>query len=246
MGKDTCNVSGPDSLLKTMNSSPSFGTTLWTLLEREQATGNAEQWFCEQYRAPVLAWFRERYPHEAEDLCQEFFEKQVVRGKLVSRAQRSRGSLRALLRVALVRFAIKHHRHAKSQRRGGHVQHVSVEAHAESLSDQGTEAPDVLFDRLWAADILAKALAVTETYYHRKGRPRLFHALRPLLDGTDPQYSRSAVAHDLCLSPRELTMALHRLRERIGTNLYREVVQSVSQTDSVQEEWAALKELLRW
>lgn len=41
-------------------------------------------------------------------------------------------------------------------------------------------------------------------------------------------------------------MALYRLRERIGTNLYREVVQTVRGAAAAHEEWVALRELLRW
>jgi hypothetical protein len=230
-----------------MNDSPAFGTTQWTLLEREQAAGRAEQWVCENYRAPVLAWFRERYPHhEAEDLCHEFFARQVLAGKLGTRAERGRGSLRSLLRVALLRFAIKHGRRVNSQRHGGRVQHVPVEAQAERLSDPEGEAPDVLFDRIWAAEMLERALAVTEAYYAGRGRQDWFHALRPLLEGSDPAHSRAAVATALGLSARELTMALYRLRERIGTNLYREVVRTVGGAAAAHEEWAALRELLRW
>jgi hypothetical protein len=230
-----------------MKEPPSFETTQWTLLEREREAGRAEQWVCENYRGPVLAWFRQRYGHhEAEDLCHEFLEKQVLAGKLVTRAERGRGSLRALLRVGLVRFAIKHGRRVNSQRHGGRVKHVPVEAQAERLSDTEGEAPDVLFDRIWAAEMLERALAVTEAYYAGRSRQHWFDALRPLLEGSDPAHSRAAVATALGLSARELTMALYRLRERIGTNLYREVVHTVRGAASAHEEWAALRELLRW
>jgi hypothetical protein len=41
-------------------------------------------------------------------------------------------------------------------------------------------------------------------------------------------------------------MALYGLRERIGTNLYQEVVQTVRGAAAAHEEWATLRELLRW
>lgn len=103
-----------------MKDTPLFATTKWSVLERERADGRGTEWLCENYREPVLARFRIRCTdHVAEDLCHDFFQKQVIEGRLVERADRHRGNLRGLLRTALMRFSISQARRRVSMRRGG-------------------------------------------------------------------------------------------------------------------------------
>jgi hypothetical protein len=104
----------------------------------------------------------------------------------------------------------------------------------------------VLFDRIWAAEMLERAIAATEAYYAGRGRPQWFEAMRPLIDGAHPGCSRVHIADGLGFSPRKLTMELHHLRQRIAANLYREVLRTVQGVESAHEEMNVLKDLLRW
>jgi hypothetical protein len=67
-----------------------------------------------------------------------------------------------------------------------------------------------------------------------------------MLGSLDGIISGTALAWTFPDAARERPMALYRLRERIGTNLYREVVQTVRGAAAAHEEWVALRELLRW
>ncbi|MFN5961542.1 MAG: hypothetical protein ACK5CW_08685, partial [Verrucomicrobiota bacterium] len=59
-------------------------------------------WFCERYRGAVREYLRRRVrPEDASDLCQDFFEKKVMREGILEKADPSRGRLRALLVTAI-------------------------------------------------------------------------------------------------------------------------------------------------
>lgn len=229
-----------------MNDTPNFGTTRWTQLENERADGRGDQWLCENYRGAVLSWFRSRFGHhEGEDACQEFFDRVVLRGRLVDRADRTRGSLRGLLRVSLQRFAGRYWRRLRRARIGGDIDSGPAESAGDQLPDGDAIPAEELFDRIWVAELLERALGEVEKHSEQRGRLPLFQALRPMLDGTGPDRSHRELADELGIEPRHVTQALFRLRKRIGLCLYRLVVETVRSGGSVDEEWDAVRALLR-
>lgn len=226
-----------------MNDTPLFGTTRWTQLESERAEGRGDGWLCDNYRGAVLAWFRSRFGHhEGEDACHEFFDRVVLRGRLVDRADRTRGSLRGLLRVSLQRFAGRYWRQLRRARLQAGEEPVAA---GDPVADEAAVSGEELFDRIWVAELLERALAEVEKHSERRGRLALFQALRPILDGTGPERSHRELADELGLEPRHITQALFRLRKRIGLCLYRQVVETVRLGGSVADEWEAVRALLR-
>lgn len=229
-----------------MNDTPNFGTTRWTQLENDRADGRGDQWLCENYRGAVLSWFRARFGHhEGEDACQEFFDRVVLRGRLVDRADRTRGSLRGLLRVSLQRFAGRYWRRLRRARMGGGFDSGPADSAGDRLPDGDAMPAEELFDRMWVAELLERALGEVEKHSEQRGRLPLFQALRPMLDGTGPDRSHRELADELGLEPRHVTQALFRLRKRIGLCLYRLVVETVRSGGSVDEEWETVRALLR-
>ena len=67
-----------------------------------------------------------------------------------------------------------------------------------------------------------------------------------MLGSLDGIISGTARAWTFPDAARERHMALCRLRERIGTNRYREVVHTVRGAAAAHEEWDVLRDLLRW
>lgn len=240
---------GAVGLCDAMAETPLFGTTRWTLLESERAAGRGDHWICERYRWPVLVWFRSRFAHhDAEDACQEFFDRVVLRGRLVDRADRTRGSLRGLLRVALLRFAVKYRRRLRRgwQPGEGPMAHdfSPEEGDGELEVCDGESSPEDCFDRIWAADLLDRAIAAVGEHSERKGRAEVFRALRPILDGSGPGKPHTELAAELGMEPRQVTMALFRMRERVGLCLYRLVAETVRGNGSVADEWETVRRLL--
>jgi len=234
-----------------MNPYASFPGTHWTRVEQEGGTAQGREWFCETYRPAVLSYLRLKCrPDEAEDLCQEFFATIVLNNDLMVKAERSRGSLRGLLRTALDRFLGSQHRRLLTQKRGGLVVHQSLDAPAPSglrtpLVDSSALPPDLAFDRAWAAGLMERALAATADDCTRRGKSRLFEALRPMLDGAGPARPHAEIAAELGVSARDVTTSLSRLRQRMAKYLYEEVAKTVAGTDSLAEEWETVRQALQ-
>jgi len=233
-----------------MNPLPAFPSTDWTRLERDRDLPAGDAWFCENYQPAILAYLHTRFPHhEAEDLCQEFFAKIVLKRALVAGAKRERGSLRALLRTALDNFLNNQARDRWAQKRGGGAWHRSLDqtpslGTAPPISDPDAIPPDLAFDRAWAAVLLERALAATEEDCRKRGKHALFAALRPALDGSCPAPPHAEIAANLGLSTRDVTLALSRLRQRVARRLYEEVARTVNGSSQLAEEWASLRHAL--
>ncbi len=231
-----------------MNELPAFPPTQWTRLEREGGTAEGREWFCETYRPVVLACLRARCgADEAEDLCQEFFSQVVLERNLPGRAERGRGSLRALLQTALGNFLSNHRRRQRARKRGGGAGRVALDQQpstAPFFADGTAPAPDREFDRAWAEHLLERAVAAVEAECGRRGKERLFAALRPALDGSGLPRSHAEIAGELGLKVREVTLALSRLRQLTGKFLYEEVSRTVSGAGDMDAEWGAVRQAL--
>lgn len=228
-----------------------FPSTQWTRLEQERAAASGADWFCESYRPAILSYLRRHLSHhDAEDLCQEFFRQVVLDGPLIDRADRDRGSLRGLLRLALARFLASHWRRAGRVKRGGQGVHYSIDADGSEggridFPDSSGAEPDRAFDKAWAAHLLARAMSRTEQFCAQQGKSALFDALGPLLDGSGPIRSHGLIAADLGISTREVTLALRSLRLRVGLYLHEEVLATVAANGSVSEELDAVRQALQ-
>lgn len=235
-----------------MNPTSQFPGTQWTRLEQVGSSAEGREWFCETYRPAVLGYLRQKYEHhKAEDLCQDFFAKVVLDRDLISKADRSRGSLRGLLRTALDRFLSERRRYDEAEKRGGKAQHQSLDDDSTagarpslSIEDRAAIGPDRAFDRAWAAGLLERALLATEQDCVVRNKQALFAALRPMLDGSGPACPHAEIAKALGMNAREVTTALSRLRQRMAKHLYDEVAATVAGKDSVSEEWETVRQAL--
>jgi RNA polymerase sigma-70 factor (ECF subfamily) len=99
---------------------------------------------------------------DAEDLTQQFFAALLARGSLESLSP-ERGSFRGFLKTALRRFAVdSDRRKAARQPRDGARLFSCGEAEALWKLDPGL-GPEEAFDREWAREVLAEAVARLET-----------------------------------------------------------------------------------
>lgn len=228
-----------------MESHPFSAETKWTLLERARQAGLGVEFFCENYRKPILGWLQVRFPHhDAEDLCHDFFRRHVIGGCLVDRADRAKGSLRGLLCVALTRFSRNERRRQRTVRAGGQVQHVPFHENDGTGDRPDAGSPDVLFDWFWAVELLERAIRRTEDYCHRRGKGPVFDALRPLLDGSGPGRRHKEIATELGMKVAEVTNELYRLRMRVKSSLFDEILMTVRDARAAAEEWEALRSFL--
>ena len=142
-----------------------FPTTQWSLIElahRETPTGSREQMgrLLEAYWQPMYAHLRFKgLSHEkAEDLIQEFMIE-ILNKNLLAIADPKRGKFRSLLLTALDRFAISQHRYETAAKRSPGENLASIDAAETDSTVAPASAPSDAFERAWALDVLAQALA---------------------------------------------------------------------------------------
>ncbi len=170
---------------------------------------------------------------------QGFFARLIEKQDLAS-VDRSRGRFRAFLLAALSNFLANEWDRERAQKRGGSFSKLSIdEAEAErryagdfAVSD----APERLFERQWARELLARALAALADEWKRAGRETLFARLKPFLTEEATGARQAEIAAELGLSENAVRIALHRLRKRLGELLRIEVADTVSDPREVEGE----------
>jgi RNA polymerase sigma factor (sigma-70 family) len=224
-----------------------FPTTQWSLVlnagaEGDRAVRSALETLCRQYWYPIYNFVRRqgRSHHESEDFTQQFFAH-LLTTNAVEAARPERGRFRTFLLSALRNFLTDEWRRARTAKRGGGYVIASLELErterrfAEEPVDQSL-TPDQAFERAWAAELLGRAMARLREDYESSGRGALFAALAPrLLESGQAGSARHSPA-EIGLNSHALSMALNRLRHRLGLRLREEVGATVAVGTDVDAE----------
>ena len=131
------------------------------------------------------------------------------------------------------------------QRGGRHV-HVTLDFEdAErmyALERRDEDTPERVFDRKWAAITLDRALQRLREECDRGGKRVEADALLPYLTETSELPAYKEVGTKLGLTEGAVKVAVHRLRQRFGVALRREVGETVVEPGDVEDE---MRELIR-
>jgi DNA-directed RNA polymerase specialized sigma24 family protein len=176
-------------------------------------------WFCERYRGAVREYLQRRVrPEDASDLCQDFFEKKVLREGLLGKADPSRGRLRALLVTVLNNLVRQQVRADGARKRGGGMRREGSVDEVQAAGEVPLHgaSPERLHDLGWAPALLEQAILDTESWCRARGHEREFTALRPMLDGSGPARPYREVATELGMTAGDVAILLRRLRGRVG------------------------------
>lgn len=242
----------PDSTTGTGGGGVRFNTTRWSLIlsSLDGSTGKADareslSQLCRIYWRPIFAFVcRKGYTvPDAQDLTQDFFVM-LVKGDLLSRANRDRGRFRSLLLASLQNFLSDSRSRSRAQKRGGEVEFVSWDdwmAEAPSRLAVPSAAlqnwpAERLFDVRWAATLAEQALRRLQEECESRGRRRVFDALSSSLTADREDVSYEALARELGTGMAEIKSALHRLRQRYRQLLRQEVAETVAEPAQVDEE----------
>ena len=194
-----------------------FPTTQWSLIElahRETPTGSREQMgaLLEAYWQPMYAHLRYKglSNEKAEDLIQEFM-MEILNKDLLAIADPKRGKFRTLLLTALDRFAISQHRYETAAKRSpGDIS--SLDAVETDSTIARSSAPSQAFERAWALDVLAQALAAMKQECESAGQQTRWSVFErrivgPLLDD-DPTPDYAELTEQFGLENDKATMNL--------------------------------------
>lgn len=200
---------------------------------------------CRIYWRPIFAFIRRRgyAVPDAQDLTQGFF-LMVLEGKLLQRADPSRGRFRSLLLKALQDFLIDDSIRNHALKRGGNIRFVSWdEWMAESVTDSASPAADTdswpaekLYDARWAATAAANALRQLGEECERRGRRQVFDVLADYLAADREDVSYHDLAQTLHIPETSVKRLLHQFRVRYRELLRNEVARTVEKPTDVDEE----------
>jgi len=202
---------------------------------------------CAAYWEPVFQFLRGqgRDDDAARELTQEFFAR-LLAGAGVTGADPARGRFRSYLLGALKHFLQAERTRRLAAKRGHGAETVPLDAPADdthaglSLPDPSALPPDVLFDRHWAATLLAHALDRLGRELAAEGRGRHFAVLKPALLGGGDAGPQAALAAELELSENAVKVAIHRLRRRFRDTVRAEIAETLHDPAQVDEEMRSL------
>ena len=234
----------------TMGAHAQFLTTRWDMVRAAgRQSGEALESLCRDYWRPIYAFVRRagHDTHTAQDLTQEFFAR-LLSGSGTAAADPQRGRFRSWLLGALKHFLANEWHRSQRLKRGGGMVFFSIEQANEeehrSMEPVDRESPDLLFDRRWAEELLARVNARVREDYEAAGWGDRYEALKIyLLGGYEPE-SYAGTAEVLGLSASAVKSAIYKLRQRFGQALRAEIAQTISSPEEMQDEIRHLMEAL--
>lgn len=228
-----------------------FHTTRWSrvcLAKADSEDGRrALSDLCAAYYEPVLVYLRFEFrdTDTAREMSHAFFAE-MLSGGTINTADRERGRFRSYLLGAVKHFLSRQRESRRRQKRGGGVEHTSLDDEAaRAIADEGQCPPDVEFDRQWATTLLGHALDALQNEYTTKGKAQVFEQLKPWLTGDAAHGDQRALAASLGINLNTLKGDILRLKQRFQTLVKEEVAGTVNEGDSVEGELAVLFAALR-
>jgi RNA polymerase sigma-70 factor (ECF subfamily) len=222
-----------------------FDTTNWKVVL--EAAGDSDtsraalSALCEAYWYPVYAFIRRQgnARADAEDLTQAYFAR-FLEKRYLKDVRPEAGRFRAFLLVSVKHFLSNQRDHAHALKRGGGQQPLSLDTasgEARYLYEpvDGVN-PEVLFERSRASAVLQQALDALEAEVRDTEGAERFARLKPHLTGEATAETYERIAGELGVTESAVRVGLHRLRQRFGAVLRREVERTVADPFDVDEE----------
>jgi RNA polymerase sigma factor (sigma-70 family) len=237
----------PDPNPAAGTGSRQFATTHWSAVQRagdSQSPGStaALEELCRAYWFPIYAFVRARGqgPEEARDLTQEFFAR-LLEKKWLAQADPERGRFRSFLLACCKNFLVNEWRHAHRLKRGAGCTFSLDELDAEQryqVAPADNSSPEKIFDRRWAAALLARVLERLQMECDDDGaqRARRFEVLKVFLLEEKGALSFNDAAAELGLSVVATKGIVHRLRQRYRQIFREEISDTVSRPEDVEDE----------
>ena len=227
-----------------------FATTQWSVVlacgdrERPEATAALAQ-LCETYWYPLYTYVRRQVGdvHEAQDLTQAFLAN-FLEKELVAKADPERGRFRSYLLTACKRFLINEWHKARAAKRGGGQFTLSLDWESGESRftqlDAETLTAEQLYEQQWAMTLLQRVMEQLRAEQEAKGKLAQFDVLKQFLAGATDEAGYGEAGKSLGISEGAAKVAAHRLRGRYRELLRKEIAQTVSEPDEVDDEIRSL------
>lgn len=226
-----------------------FPTTNWNLLAAATLDGDpagraALEHLCQSYYAPIRNFLRSRGFSEerAADGTQEFF-RELLTSRAWKRADSARGRFRTFLLGALMHVLTREQARNAAEKRGSGIAPLSLDEIGEGADLDRTE-DSAVFDREWARQLMAAAMAAVKCEFTDAGRDGEWPVLVQFLPGAGetPTYEEAAARLGISLSA--LKKSIHRLRQKFRGELRAATARTVGAAHEIDEELAYLHRIL--
>ncbi len=200
---------------------------------------------CQAYWFPLYAYIRRsgESKEDAEDITQGFFLNLLGRSDLAG-LDRGKGKFRSFLLASLKHYISNDRDRKRTKKRGGHITHLPLDwedADAKfNLADNSLSSPEAIFDREWAKVLLQRVLHQLAEEFSQNGKSDEFTGLKKFLTTERGEIPYEEAAAALGMKATALRVAVHRMRKRYRTLLKAEIARTVSASESVENELAAL------
>jgi RNA polymerase sigma-70 factor (ECF subfamily) len=152
----------------------------------------------------------------------------------------AKGRFRTFLLTALKRYMANEWNRANRQKRGGGLEMASFDAEETEIrylaEPDDSMSPEKAYDRQWAISLLATVLDRLEQEYATSGKQRIFRELRVFLTGEGSEVPYADVGRNLELSEGNVKIMVHRLRQRYGVLVRKEIAETVVSPEAVEAE----------
>lgn len=214
--------------------------------EDSPAATDALEKLCRAYWYPIYAEIRRRgfAPHDAQDYTQEFFACLLRRSSFAS-ADKNKGRFRSYLIGALNYFLTDQWHRERTEKRGGGVPLLSLDAPSDVeerfIAEPASQlTPEKIFDARWALMLMDRAFIRVRAEYAGSGKAKLFEALKPFLAAESGDEGYAKPAHALGMTASHVAVAVHRLRQRFRDCVRAEVADTVANPAEVEDEMREL------
>jgi RNA polymerase sigma factor (sigma-70 family) len=238
-------LEGGWSILLVTGIAVRFETTNWSVIV-EATTGDSSAAkealaaLCESYWPPIYSFIRGKghSPSDAEDLTQAYFAR-FLEKRYLDDFRPEVGRFRTFLRASVAHFLANEWDRERAQKRGGgqRVLSLDVDEAEESWRREPVDrlTPESIFERQWAASMLAGCLRRLREEHDKPERLSRFEKLKPfLLGGEDGGYGKLAL--ELGMTEGNARVAVHRLRKRFCEVVREEVARTVASPGDVDAE----------
>jgi len=230
-----------------------FTTTHWSVvLSAREGSSDAEkslQSLCQAYWPPLYTYIRRsgQAEHDAQDLTQEFIS-QLLAKNFLANISPHKGKFRSFLLASLKNFLASEHQRATALKRGGGVTLIPLDANPEEdflRAEPAThETPESIFERRWAVALMERAFAKLRGELAAAGKTAQFDRLKEYLQADAGRGDYTVAARDLKMSPSAVGVAVHRLRQRFGELIRREIADTVTSPEEIDGELRHLASVL--
>jgi RNA polymerase sigma factor (sigma-70 family) len=195
------------------------------------------------YQFVRIAWAKSN--DDAKDLTQAFFLWLLEGDEVLKKYEPERGGFRSYLKGLLRHFVADQHKALGRLKRGGGFKLFPLEDDLGSLKelipDPKSKNPEQTFDHAWKKELLDAALERIRAQHIAEDRAVQFRVFEEYdLASADHRPTYGQLANRLGLKESDVRNHLFAVRERLRSEIQAELMQTVSGTEELQEEWNAL------